>query len=54
MVPYKCDKCETQLEFIGVICIRKWKYQCPKCYKIVIKRDLCQENMQYLMKKSKK
>jgi len=53
-MPYECDECTILLEFIGVATIKQWKYQCPKCYKIVTERELCQENMQYLIKTSKK
>jgi len=53
MAAYKCEDCDIQLKFIGVTTINQWKYQCPKCYKIVIKRKFCEENMKYLLKRSK-
>jgi len=52
-MPYECDKCNVLLEFIGVVTIQQWKYQCPKCYKIVIKEKFCKGNMEYLFKRPK-
>jgi len=53
MPPYRCEDCNIQLKFIGVATINKWKYQCPKCYKIVLRKEMHQKNMEYLFKRPK-